>query len=99
MWAKRRLLQCVSYQFQCAKTFKLWDMWENDDCHLCRRLKIEGTVDTESLGHAQCHCPALQRPRIAVHHGIWRELHVAISQWSKEKPQNDDNLEWGFPQQ
>ena len=71
-------------------------MWENDKYRLCRRLKPEGTVDTENLGHIQCHCPVLQRPRIAVHHGIWRELNVAISQWSKEKNKNDDNLKWYF---
>ena len=38
MWAKRRLLQCVSYQFSCAKTFKIWGMWENHNCRLCRSL-------------------------------------------------------------
>ena len=59
IWAKRRLLQCTSHQFPCAMTFKLWGMWENDECRLCRRLKPESTVDTESLGHIQCHCKTL----------------------------------------
>ena len=72
-------------------------MWDNDECCLCRRLKTEGTVGTESLGNIQCHYSALQRPRIAVHHGIWRKLHVAISLWSKKKNnKNDDNTKWNF---
>ena len=50
-----------------------------------------------AFGHIQCHCPALQRPRIAVHHGIWRELDKAISRWSTEKNKKDDNLKWFFP--
>ena len=55
---------------------------------------------TASGKHSICrvpHCPALQRPRIAVHHGIWRELHMAISRWSTEKNKKDDNLKWFFP--
>ena len=38
-----------------------------------------------------------RNPKIAVHHGIWREQHVAISRSSKKKNKNDDNLKWGFP--
>jgi len=30
------------------------------------------------VGHIQCYCPALQLPRIAIHHGIWRELMFSI---------------------
>ena len=96
MTAKLRLLQCVSLQFPCAMTFKLWDMRDNDKCRLCRRLNPEGAVHAECLGHIQCHCPVLQKLRIAVHNGIWRELHVAISRWSTEKNKNDDNLKWGL---
>ena len=96
MKAKRQLLQCVSLQFPCATTFKLWGMWDNDECRLCRRLHSEGAVHAECPEHIQCYCPALQKPRIAVHHGIWRELHVTISRWSK-KNKNDDNLKWFFP--
>ena len=32
MKAKCRLLQCVSLQFPCAATFKIWGMWDNDEC-------------------------------------------------------------------
>ena len=31
----------------------------------------------------QARCPALQKPRIAVHHGIWSELFAAISRNSQ----------------
>ena len=62
MKAKRRLLQCVSLQFPCATTFKVWGMWENDECRLCRRLHPEGAVHAECLGNIQCYCPALQNP-------------------------------------
>ena len=63
--------------------------------HRGRRLNPEGAVHVECLGHIQCHCPALQKPRIAVHHGY--ELNVAMNKWSTEKNRNDDNLKWGFP--
>jgi len=55
------------------------------------------SVKPKHFGHIQSHCPALQRPRIAVHHGIWRELHKAISRWSTEKNNKDDDLKWFFP--
>ena len=98
MWAKRRLLQCVSHQFPCAKTFKIWGMWEGDNCRLCngKRLNPEAAVDPKSVGHIQCYCPSLQRTRIVVYHGIWRELHMAISRMSKET-NKDNTLKWYFP--
>jgi len=50
----------------------------------------------ESLGHIQARCPALQKPRITVHHGIWRELLTAISRNSAAS--NDDGeRKWYFP--
>jgi len=47
-------------------------------------LHPEVTPWPESLGRIQARCPALQKPRIAVHHGIWRELLAAISRNSVE---------------
>ena len=38
----------------------------------------------ESVGHIQCYCPGFQLPRIAIHHGIWRELMFSIWQSSTE---------------
>jgi len=37
----------------------------------------------ESHGNIQARCPLLQKPRIAVHHGIRREVSTAISRYSK----------------
>jgi len=50
----------------------------------------------ESVGHIQCYCPALQLPRIAIHHGIWRELMFSIRKSSTEL---NEALEprWLFP--
>jgi len=50
----------------------------------------------ESLGHIQARCPALRKPRIAVHHGIWRELLTAISRNSVET-HDDGERKWYFP--
>ena len=68
--SKRRLLQSISHQFPCTKLLKLWGLRDNDECRLCKRLYPEVTPWPESLGHIQARCPALQKPRIAVHHGI-----------------------------
>jgi len=93
MKAKRRLLQRVSLQFPCAATFKRWGMRDSDECHLCKKLYLDCVAHAENLGHIQCCCPALQRQRIAVHHGIWRELHATISRWSNK----NDESRWFFP--
>ena len=96
MKAKRRLLQCVSLLFPCAATFKRWGMRDSDECRLCKKLYPDRAAHAENLGHIHCYCQALQRPRIAVHHGIWRKLHAAISRWSTEKDKNDEP-KWSFP--
>jgi len=78
--SKRRLLHSISYQFPCAKLLKLWGLRENNKCRLYTRLHPDVTPWPESLrGYIQARCPALRKPRIAVHHGIWRELLTAIS--------------------
>jgi len=82
--SKRRLLQSISHQCPCAQLLELWGLRDNNECRLCKRLHPEVTPWLESLGHIQARCPALQRPRIAVHHGIWRELLTAISRNSVE---------------
>jgi len=94
--SKWRLLQSIGHQFPCAKLLKLWGLRDSDECRLCKRLHPEVTPWPESLGHIQARCPALQKPRIAVHHGIWRELLTDISRISVES--NDDgNRKWYFP--
>jgi len=82
--SKRCLLQSIGHQFSCAKLLKLWGLQDSDECRLCKRLHPEVTPWPESLGYIQARCPALQKPRIAVHHGIWRELLTSISRNSVE---------------
>jgi len=94
--SKRRLLQSISHQFPCAKLLKLWGLRDSDECRLCKRLHPEVTPWPESLGYIQARCPALQKPRIAVHHGIWRELLTAISRNSVES-HDDGKKKLYFP--
>jgi len=82
--SKRCLLQSIGHQFPCAKLLKLWGLRDSDECRLCKRLHPEVTPWPESLGHIQARCLALQKPRIAVHDGIWHELLTAISRNSVE---------------
>jgi len=67
--SKRHLLQSICSQFPCAKLLKLWGIREDDDFRLCKRPHPDVTPWAESLGHIQT-----QKPRIAVHHCVWREL-------------------------
>ena len=94
--SKRRLLQSIGYKFPCAKLLKLWGLRESDECRLCKRLHLEVTPWPESLGHIQARCPALRKPRIAVHHGIWHELLTAIRRNSLET-HDDGKRQWHFP--
>jgi len=50
----------------------------------------------ESLEYIQARCPVLTKPRIAVHHGIWRELLTAISRNSTET-HDEGGKKWFFP--
>jgi len=94
--SKRRLLQSIGHQFPCAKLLKLWGLRDFDKCKLCKHLHPEVTPWPETRGHIQARCPALQKPRIAVHHGIWRELLTAISRNSVES-HDDGKRKWYFP--
>jgi len=75
---------------------KLWGIRGSDECRLCKRLFPKETAWPESLGHIQARCPALRKPRIAVHHGIWRELLTAIDRNSSEANE-DGTKKWFFP--
>jgi len=59
-----------------------------DECKLCKFLYPEQTTFLKCLGHIQGYCTALQKPRIAVHHGIWRDLIMHIGRQSLEE--NED---------
>ena len=86
--ARRRVLQCLSYQFPCALQLKRWGILNEVKCRLCEKYYKENNRDppdsVESVGHIQCYCPVLQLPRIAIHHGIWRELMFSIRKSSTE---------------
>jgi len=58
--------------------------------------KIDPPDLVENAGHIQWYCPALQLPRIAIHHGIWRELMFSTRESSTEL---NDTMEprWHFP--
>jgi len=94
--SKKRLLQSIDYQFPCTMLLKLQGLQENDECRLCKCLHPDVTPWPESLGHIQARCPALRKPRIAVHHGIWRELLTANCRNSLET-YDDGERKWNFP--
>jgi len=57
--AKRRVLQCLSYQFTCALQLKQWGMLNEVKCRLCEIYYKEKNVrdhpdSVESVGHIQC---------------------------------------------
>ena len=98
--ARRRVLQCLSYQFPCALQLKQWGILNEVKCRLCGKYYKERNIpeppDTvESVGHIQCYCPALQLPRIAIHQGIWRELMFSIRKSSTEL-NNASEPRWHF---
>ena len=43
---------------------------------------------SDSLDHIQAQCQVLKKPRITVHHGIWRELLIA---------ERDNVVHWKIP--
>jgi len=98
--ARRRVLQCVSFQFPCALQLKMWGILKEVKCRLCEkhyRSKNQTAPESvESVGHIQCYCPALERPRIAIHHGIWRELMFSIRKSSTELNEKKEP-KWYFP--
>jgi len=99
--ARRRVLQCLSYQFPCALQLAQWGILNKVKCRLCGKYYREKIIreppeSVESVVHIQCHCPVLQLPRIAIYHGIRRELMFSIRKFSTE--QNDaSEPRWHFP--
>jgi len=70
---------------------KKWGILNDFKCRLCEKYykekKIREPPDSiESVGHIQCYCPVtgLQLPRIAIHHGTWKELMFPIRKFSTE---------------
>ena len=83
--AKRRLFQSISFQFPYTANFKRWGWQESAECRLCKSLYSEQPAFAECLGHIQGYCKPLQKPRIAVHHGILRDLIRHIRKQSLEE--------------
>jgi len=90
--AKHRLLQSISFQFPCAANFKKWGWQESQECRLCKALFPKQPAFTECVGHIQGYCKALQKPRIAVHHGIWRDLIRHIGKQSLEEHEHGSRI-------
>jgi len=66
--ARRRVLQCLSYQFPCVLQLKQWGILNDVQCRLCEKhfkeKKITEPPDSvESMGHIQRYCSVLQLPR------------------------------------
>jgi len=57
---------------------------------------IDPPDTVESVAHIQCYCLVLQLQRIAIHHGIWRELMFSIRKSSTELNHTMENR-WHFP--
>jgi len=99
--ARQRVLQYLSYQFPCALQLKQWGILNEVKCRLCGKYYKEKKVreppdSVESVGHIQCYSPVLQLSRIAIHHGIWRELMFSI-QKSSTKLNDASEPRWHFP--
>jgi len=64
--ARRRVLQCLSYQFPCALQLKQWVILNEVKCRLCKkyykaRNSSEPPDTVESVGHIQCYCHLVAR--------------------------------------
>jgi len=94
--AKHRLLQSISFQFPCAANFKKSGWQESEECRLCKALYPNQPAFAECLGHIRGYCKALQKPRIAAHHGIWRDLIRHIGKQSLEEHEEGSRI-WTFP--
>ena len=56
----------VGLQFPCRALLHQWGKEDSPNCPVCN--------ERESLGHIQSRCKILEKPRIAAHHMIWREI-------------------------
>jgi len=79
----------------------MWGILKEVKCRLCEKYHKEKKItdplnSVESVGHIHYYCQVLQLPRIAIHHGIWRELIFSIRKSSTEQ---NDTMEprWHFP--
>jgi len=86
--------------FPYALQLKMWGILKGVKCRLreffYEETKMDPPDSAKSVGHIQYYCPVLQLPRIAIHHGIWRELIFSIR---KSSTKLNDTMEprWHFP--
>ena len=84
--AKKRLIQSVSLQFLCRALLHQWGKEDSPNCPFCN--------ERESLGHIQSRCKILEKPRIAAHHMIWREILLQLFGLSGDE---GDEHKWVIP--
>jgi len=63
---------------------------------ICKALYPKQPAFAECLGHIQGYYKALQKPRIAEHHGIWRDQIRHIGKQSLEEHEDRSRI-WTFP--
>jgi hypothetical protein len=87
---KKRLIQTITNQFAYQAYLHTREMTTSPFCAACQRRNIsdQSSHQTENLGHIQCWCTALERPRIAAHRCIWRELISLIQKYSTKKTED-----------
>ena len=74
----RHVMQSISRSLPTQGWVHKFNKSVTPDCKLCKH-------EHESIGHIQCRCPKLKRPRIQVHHEIWTGIADAIRESSKIK--------------
>jgi len=84
--SKKRLIQSVSLQFPCRALFHQWGKEDFPNCPFCN--------ERESMGHIQSRCKILEKPRIAAHHMIWREILLQLFGLSGDE---EDEHKWVLP--
>ena len=93
--AKRRLIQTITHQFPCQAYLHTCSMTASPFCKMCQARNIPD--QTDNVCHIQGYCPALELPRIAAHHWIWREIMSLIKRHSSEKSEDKETAKWSFP--
>jgi hypothetical protein len=84
--AKKRLIPSVGFQFPSRALLYQWGKEDSPNCPVCH--------EREYLGHIQSRCTLLEKPRIAAHHMIWREILLQLLYHSGDE---GDDHKWSIP--